>query len=74
MRTPQRAEITASPLRASLAFALSYPEIDRVVIGVDSREQLREIAGSLESVELSVPADLASTDQNLINPSRWSTL
>jgi aryl-alcohol dehydrogenase-like predicted oxidoreductase len=60
-----------SPLRAALGFACALPGVERVVVGVDSIAQLREI---LEAVRASAPAppdDLYSADCELLEPSRW---
>jgi aryl-alcohol dehydrogenase-like predicted oxidoreductase len=63
-----------SALQASLAFALSETRIDRVVVGVDSSRHLADIlaAESLSKTLAPPPGDLASTDLDLVNPSRWS--
>jgi aryl-alcohol dehydrogenase-like predicted oxidoreductase len=59
-----------SPLRACLAFALSQRDVDGVVFGVESRAQLDEIiAAAVPGVE--APAELSTTDLDLINPGRW---
>jgi aryl-alcohol dehydrogenase-like predicted oxidoreductase len=65
-------EITA--VQASLAFALSNPEIDRVVVGADSVEQLSQIVNAANMpCSFAFPA-LQCEDENLINPALWSTL
>jgi glutamate-1-semialdehyde 2,1-aminomutase len=58
-------------LQACLGYVLSQPEVDRVVLGVDSMLQLREIVASADTARVVPPPALASTDQSLINPSRW---
>jgi len=60
-----------TPLQACLSFVLNRPNINRVVVGVDSLEQLQEIlaAARVESVEL--PGELCCNDTNLINPAQW---
>jgi aryl-alcohol dehydrogenase-like predicted oxidoreductase len=60
-----------SPLCASLGHVLSYPEIDRVVVGVDSLRQLNEIFVCEQSAHRRAPETLATTDSDLLNPSRW---
>lgn len=60
-----------TPLQACLNFTLSQPEIDRVVVGVDSLKQLQGILGSVEVPAVKPPAALMSEDLDLINPSRW---
>ncbi len=63
-----------SALQASLAFPLSFSEIDRVVVGADSQSQLLQIlsvANDLINVDL---PHLESKDENLINPANWPKL
>lgn len=63
-----------SAVQASLAFPLSFPEIDRVVVGADSVSQLEQIisaGGSVTPVDL---PDLHCDAEDLINPARWSQL
>jgi aryl-alcohol dehydrogenase-like predicted oxidoreductase len=63
-----------TPLQACLGFALSQPEIDRVVVGVDSLRQLQAILDSTDVSCLMPPENLMCEDENLINPSRWRDL
>lgn len=59
---------------ACLAYPLSYPEVARVVVGVDSLAQLTELlAAEKTSVADDLP-DLRSDDEQLINPSKWNSL
>jgi len=63
-----------SPVHACLSFPLSFPEIDRVVVGADSVEQLEQIiseAGSVSPVDL---PNLNCEEERLINPALWSQL
>jgi aryl-alcohol dehydrogenase-like predicted oxidoreductase len=62
-----------TPLQACLGFVMSQPEVDRVVVGVDSVGQLREILGSIGVATTIPPNNLMSADSALINPSCWST-
>lgn len=64
----------ASALQACLCFSLSFPQIDRVIVGSESARQFAEIIAASRSSAAPVPDDLYSTDVNLINPSRWSLL
>ena len=63
-----------TPLQAALAFPLSFPEIDRVVVGADTLEQLEQIVDAAFSVAPADMPDLQCDDENLINPSRWKNL
>jgi len=62
-----------SAVDACLSFALSIPEIDRVVLGVHSSSQLDEIIKASSKHELHPPQSLVSNDENLINPANWSS-
>jgi aryl-alcohol dehydrogenase-like predicted oxidoreductase len=68
----EREQLT--PLQACVGFVLSQPEIDRVVVGVDSLRQLQAILDSTEVSCLMLPENLICEDENLINPSRWRDL
>ena len=64
-----------SALSACLSYPLSLPEVDRVVVGVDSSEQLKDILAAAEGIDHSIDTSfMVSTDTRLINPSRWSSL
>ncbi len=68
----QENHVTAA--EACLAFVAGQPLIDRIVIGVDGRAQLQELLrGSGKELAVQLP-DLRCDDQNLINPSNWSSL
>lgn len=60
-----------SRIEACLAHVRSYPEVDRIIVGVDGTEQIREILEVRRTTPLRAPTTLASNDELLINPSRW---
>jgi aryl-alcohol dehydrogenase-like predicted oxidoreductase len=63
-----------SALQACINFPFSIPEIDRVVVGAESVNQLQQIINVAASgVAVDLP-DLCCEDENLINPARWSHL
>jgi len=64
----------ASPVQACLAFPLSFPEVDRVVVGADSVSQLAQILGAANDLPIGELPDLQCADENLINPAKWPTL
>lgn len=66
-------EQALNPLHACLGFVLSQPEIDRVVVGVDSLKQLQEILANIETLTVMPPKTLTSEDLDLIKPSHWSS-
>jgi aryl-alcohol dehydrogenase-like predicted oxidoreductase len=63
-----------TPLQACLSFAISQPEINRVVVGVDSLEQLRGVFACAKNTFNIPPETLMSNDLDLINPSCWGSL
>ena len=63
-----------SAVRACLAFPLSFPDIDRVVVGADSVAQLDQIISAAFSVAPNDLPDLQCDAENLINPARWRHL
>jgi len=56
---------------ACLRFALSFPEIGRAIVGVDSVDQLDLLLTECEKELLLAPDDLFSNDITLLNPSCW---
>ncbi len=63
-----------TPLQACLRYALSFDEIDRLVVGVESVEQLREIIEESSGGVPVLPKCLHTSDTDLLNPSRWALL
>lgn len=64
----------ASAVKASLVFPLSFPEIDRVVVGADTVSQLEQIISAASCAVLDDLPDLYCDAEDLINPARWSHL
>ena len=60
-----------TPLHAALRFALGQSGVERVVIGVDSDDQLQQILEGLEGDAAPVPHELWSDDRDLIEPTHW---
>jgi aryl-alcohol dehydrogenase-like predicted oxidoreductase len=64
-----------SPLKACLYFVLSVSGVSRVIVGLDSTTQLTEILENMVPDGLpSLPAWLKPLDEELVNPSLWSSL
>jgi aryl-alcohol dehydrogenase-like predicted oxidoreductase len=63
-----------SALSACMAFAQSFPEVDRVVVGVDGPEHLRGVLAALNAPAQQHWPDIACDDDKLVNPSRWTEL
>jgi aryl-alcohol dehydrogenase-like predicted oxidoreductase len=64
-------EANTSALSSCLHFALSRPEIDRVIVGVDRISHLRDILTAAQERPLLPPESLACADTQLINPRNW---
>lgn len=60
-----------SRLAACLAFALSFPEISKVVVGVQNLSQLKEIITASQAVMHTAP-DITVFDNRLLNPASWN--
>ena len=63
-----------SALQACLAYPLSLAGVSRVVVGADSPDQLAQIISAAVHAPIADLPDLQSTDENLVNPARWSLL
>jgi aryl-alcohol dehydrogenase-like predicted oxidoreductase len=61
-----------TPVAASLAFALSFTIVSRVVVGVETREHLIQILESATTGGPIAPDGLASDALDLVDPTRWS--
>ncbi len=65
-------QITA--LEAAIRHAVSMPEISKVLVGVDTKDQLKEIIIASDGIFPNIPAELYTNDVNLLNPSNWDRL
>lgn len=63
-----------TPLEGSIQFSLSYPEIDKVIVGVQSSLQLLEIIKAVGRKKITQFPSITCNDENLITPSNWSKL
>lgn len=61
-----------TPLEACVRDALSFPEIARVVVGVDSLRHLEEICEAAHGDAPEIPSSLHTDDTDLLNPSKWT--
>jgi len=65
---------SCSAIEVCLNYVQSFPEIARVVVGVETVVQLQQlIKASRMAMTIGFP-DIASTDERLINPSFWTSL
>ena len=65
-------QITA--LEATIRYAISMPEISKVLVGVDNKDQLKEIIIASNGILPNIPTELHTNDINLLNPSNWGRL
>ena len=65
-------QITA--LEVSIRYAISMPEISKVIVGVDTKDQLKEIITASDGILPNIPTELYTNDVNLLNPSNWNKL
>lgn len=65
---------STSPAQACLAFVLGFPEIDKVVVGVDNALQFDQIMDTAVPVPCLDFPELSCADEQLINPSNWNRL
>lgn len=61
-----------TPLQACLGYLNGHPEINKIVVGVDTPEQLREIVSAAKTPTPTVPDNIQTSDLNLINPGLWA--
>jgi len=61
-------------LEATIRHAIAIPEISKVLVGVDSKDQLRDIIHATDGDLPSIPEELFTYDTDLLNPANWSAL
>ncbi|MCK9246261.1 MAG: aldo/keto reductase [Pseudomonas sp.] len=61
-----------TPLQACLGYLNGHTEINKIVVGVDTPEQLREIVSAAKTPIPTVPGNMQTSDLNLINPGLWA--
>lgn len=64
-------EVGLTPLQACLRYVLSFKKIDRVVVGIDNMEQLRQIVSVSDTELTSLPCWPCNMDADLLNPANW---
>ena len=53
---------------------MSFSEISKVLVGIDSINQLIEIVDAVSGVLPPIPNDLYTDDSLLLNPSNWDQI
>tara|TARA_B100000242_G_scaffold291202_1_gene264074 strand:+ start:6151 stop:7017 length:867 start_codon:yes stop_codon:yes gene_type:complete len=64
-------EQQVSPMQACIHHVLNMEEIDKVIVGVDSTEQLIELLAASKRYINSFPMELQLEDPALLDPRRW---
>ena len=62
-----------SKLQLCIRYVLSFTKIKKVIVGVDSLSQLKEIYDAASGDMSELPEELQSNDLLLINPALWQT-
>ena len=65
-------QITA--LEATIRYAISMPEISKVLVGVDTSDQLKGIITASSGALPDIPPEMFTNDVDLLNPSNWGEL
>ena len=68
------AQSGVTAVQACLAYALSFPAIDRVVVGADSEQQLQQIINAAGCQLPSELPNLECYDEALISPALWGVV
>ena len=63
-----------SPLEASVRYAMSFSEVSKALVGIDSVNQLMEIMSAASGVLPPIPNELYTDDPLLLNPSNWNQI
>jgi aryl-alcohol dehydrogenase-like predicted oxidoreductase len=63
-----------TPLQACMRYVTSLPQIDRVVVGVDTAVQLNQIVEAVDGKLATLPEFDTLQDARLINPASWNQL
>ncbi len=66
------ADCGLSSLQACLCYALSFQQISKVIVGLDSAKQLNEIRLASAGPIPDLPDGLGTNDLDLISPSNWA--
>lgn len=60
-----------TPLDAAVRYAISITEIKKILVGVDSVNQLQQILRTSKGILPEIPNDMFTDDPALLNPSMW---
>lgn len=60
-----------SRLEVCINFVLNNPLVNKVIIGADNLQQLKQILNIKKRRKIKIPKKFFLTDENLLNPSKW---
>ena len=63
-----------SALEATIRYMISIPEISRVLVGVENKDQLQNIINAVDGNLPPIPEELSMNDADLLNPANWKDL
>lgn len=63
-----------SAVNACLGFTLSFPQISRVVVGVDSAMQFEQLLEAAQAPAVATWPSIGLDDEMLVNPAKWNEL
>jgi len=67
-------ESNVTAVQAAVSFSLSDDRVSKVIVGVDSLDQFKEIISAAKNNIDRFPEDLSILDTKLLNPSEWNSL
>lgn len=62
------------PLDACIRYACSIKDLDKIIVGINTKQQLEQIMIALEGKLPLLPKELTTDDINLLNPQNWKKL
>jgi aryl-alcohol dehydrogenase-like predicted oxidoreductase len=62
-----------TPIQAAVSFALSDNRISKVIVGIDSLEQFKDIISVANNIK-TFPESFNIEDLKLLNPSEWGSI
>jgi aryl-alcohol dehydrogenase-like predicted oxidoreductase len=61
-----------TPVQACLRYALSFQQISKVIVGVDSLQQMNAIISASVGPSPKVPDDICTSEVELLSPTNWN--
>ena len=63
-----------TPLAACIRFTFAFPQISKLIVGIDSRKQLQDILLASEGSPVEVPSWKSEINTDLLTPTNWAKL